>query len=504
MWLHLLHGARPRHMIPLPRPVARMMRLRRAALPILRLGHALREREVMARGLRMPHTLVLLFGMMVAALVATWTLPQGSFERVANDQGRQMVQPGTYQLADERVWLPPTEIVAVVPRALLAAQDIIFFILIVGGAIAVLRATGTIDAVLGATLRRIGHSPGLLITLGMSLFAAGSGAIGIAEEYIPLAALLISLCLAMRMDVMTAMGIMIIGYGIGYGVAVLNPFTVLVAQDIAGLAPTSGWLFRLALFVPFVAIGVHHVWAYARRVQADPAASLMAGIEVKHLPPAEYPPLDGRRLFVLFAAAVTLALIVWGISARGWYLAELSALFLALAMVSGIVGGVGVNGTARRFTEGACELAGTAILIGFARSIALLLEDGQVLDTIVNGLAAPLSSVGSYGAAIGMLLIQTLLNFFMPSGSGQAFATMPIMAPLADVVGISRQVAVLAFQFGDGFSNIIVPTSVVLMSILGIAGIPYDRWFRFVWPLLVKLTAAAALALVIAVAIDWR
>lgn len=454
--------------------------------------------------LRVPHTLVLLFAMMALALASTWLLPQGKYETVDDGKGHAMVVPGTYAQVAERVTLPPTALFTVVPRAMAAAGDIIFFVLLVGGAIAVLRATGMIDAVLGWILKRIGHSPGALIVIGMAVFAAGSGAIGVAEEYIPFAAMLVALCLAMRMDAMTAMGIMIGGYGIGYGVAALNPFTVQVAQSVAGLAPTSGWAFRLALFVPFVAIGVHHVWSYARRVQADPSASLMAGIEPLHPPLTEAPPLDGRRKLVLLLALATLVAMVWGISLQGWYLIELGALFLGLALVAGLVGGLGASGTARHFGAGASELAVTALLIGFARSIALLLEDGQVLHTIVHALSGPLQLVGAHAAAVGMLLIQTVLNLFIPSGSGQAFVTMPIMAPLADLVGISRQTAVLAYQFGDGFSNMIVPTNIVLMSLLGIAGIPYDRWFRFVWPLLLKLTVAAAVALVVAVAIGYQ
>jgi uncharacterized ion transporter superfamily protein YfcC len=453
---------------------------------------------------RVPHTLVLLFAIMVLAWASTWVLPQGRFQTVEDDKGHALVVPGTYAHVDERVQLSPLALFTVVPRALAAAQDIIFFVLIVGGAIAVLRATGMIDAMLGAILRRIGHSPGLLIGIGMAVFAAGSGAIGVAEEYIPFAAMLIALCLAMRMDAITAMGIMVGGYGIGYGVAALNPFTVQVAQGVAGLAPTSGIGFRLALFLPFVAIGVHHVYRYAMRVAADPSQSLMVGIAPVHLPPTEYPPLDGRRLAVFLMVVAVLVLMVWGIIARGWYLVELGALFLGLAVFAGLVGRLGADGTAKRFGEGAAELATTALLIGFARSIALLLEDGQVLHTIVNGLAGPLQMVGAHAAAVGMLLIQTVLNFFIPSGSGQAFVTMPIMAPLGDLVGVSRQTSVLAYQFGDGLSNMIVPTNIVLMSILGIAGIPYDRWLRFIWPLLLKLLAAAAVTMVIAVTIGYQ
>jgi uncharacterized ion transporter superfamily protein YfcC len=456
----------------------------------------------MTRRFRVPDTLVLLFGMMVAALVATWLLPKGAFETHLTEAGRQVVVPGTYAVVEDARSLMPWELVTVVPRALADAGDIIFFVLIVGGAIRVLRATGTIDAVLGAVLRRVGHSPALLIATGMAVFAAGSATLGIAEEYIPLTIVLVSLCVAMRMDAVAAMGIMICGYGIGYGVAVLNPFTVLVAQQVAGLPPASGMGFRLALFVPFLAIGVHHVWRYARRVQADPASSLVHGVEsANHEAAQMHPGMSRRHLVVVLMTLAALAAMVYGIAVLHWYILELGAIFLALAIFAGLAGGLGADGSARRFTEGAAELAGTALLIGFARSIALLLEDGQVLHTIVHGLSTPLQSLGAEFAAVGMLLIQTVINFFIPSGSGQAYVTMPLMAPIGDLVGVSRQAAVLAFQFGDGFANIIVPTNPVLMGILGIAGIPYDRWLRFVAPLMAKLLAAGAVTMVVAVVV---
>jgi uncharacterized ion transporter superfamily protein YfcC len=457
------------------------------------------------RSLRVPHTLVLLFGIMVVALVATWTLPQGAYQTVPGGTGRPLVVPDTYEVADERVVLPPWTLLTVVPRAMADAQAIIFFLLIVGGAIAVLRATGAMDAVLGWILDRVGHSPALLITAGTTVFAAGSATLGASTEYIPFAGLLVALCVAMGMDAMAAIGIMVAGYGIGYGVAVINPYTVIVAQEVSGLRPASGLAFRLALFVPFVAIGVHHVWSYARRVRADASASLLADVpEAQHPAGGDYPSLSGRRLFVVALTGLALAAMVYGIPVRGWYLVELGALWLGLAAVAGLVGGLGLDDTAKRFAAGASDLATVALLVGFARSIALILEDGQVLHTIVHGLSVPLRQVVPEVAAIGMLAVQTLLNFFIPSGSGQAYATMPIMAPLSDVVGVSRQVAVLAYQFGDGFSNMVLPTNIVLMAILGVAGIPYDRWLRFVVPLLVKLTTAAALALVIAVRLGYQ
>jgi uncharacterized ion transporter superfamily protein YfcC len=198
----------------------------------------------------------------------------------------------------------------------------------------------------------------------------------------------------------------------------------------------------------------------------------------------------------LFAFISALGIAVWGIATRGWYLTELGAAFLIMGVVVALIGKIGPSSTAKEFVIGARDLTETALLVGVARGIALIMEDGQILHTIVNALSVPLSSVGAEFAAVGMMFMQTILNLFVPSGSGQAFVTMPLMAPLSDLLGISRQIAVQAFLYGDGFANMIVPTNAVLMGILGMAGVPYDRWFRFCFPLLLKLLGFAALCMV--------
>ncbi len=369
----------------------------------------------------------------------------------------------------------------------------------------VIRSSGALDAALARLLSRFGGQPALLVLIGLLAFGVGSSTIGMAEEYIPLVAILMSLCAGMRMDVVAAAGIMIVGYGISYGTAAINPFTVLVAQEVAGLTPVSGIGFRLAMFLPFMAIGFFHVWRYTQKVRANPGASLVADIDDAQ-PPAvrEVGPLSGRHRVVLLLALAALGLSVWGIFAHGWYLVELGGVFVALAIAAGLASGQGIDNMARAFTLGAAELAGTALMVGFARGIALTLSDGQVLHTIVHTLAEPLTLLGGELAAVGMLMIQSLLNFFIPSGSGQAYVTMPLMAPIADVVGLPRQVAVLAYKMGDGFMNMFVPTNAVLMGILGICGIPYDRWFRFIWPLMVQLMIAGSLTMVIAVMIGYQ
>ncbi len=455
----------------------------------------------MASKLRMPHTLTLLFFMMVAALVATWVIPQGRFQTELTETGREVVVPGTFQVSAERDLLSPLELFTAVPRAFAAAQDIIFFLFIIGGVLAVIRATGTIDALLGRLLERFSSRPTALIFVVIFTFALASSVMGAAGEYIPFVLILVALCRALRMDAMTAVGMIVAGYGIGYGIAAFNQYTIVVAQGIADIPTYSGWPVRLALLVPFVLIGVHHVRGYAKRVQEDPSASLVRDVEIPEAgdPPREYPPMTGAHLLILAGFVAALGTAVWGIATRGWYLNELGAAFVILALFTAVVGRIGPSHTAERFVRGAMDLTETALLVGVARGIALVMEDGQILHTIVYALSLPLSQVGPELAAVGMLGMQTILNLFIPSGSGQAFVTMPLMAPLGDLVGVTRQVSVLAYQFGDGLANMIIPTNAVLMGILGMAGIPYDRWFRFCLPLLLKLMAAAALVMMGAV-----
>jgi uncharacterized ion transporter superfamily protein YfcC len=452
------------------------------------------------RRLRVPHTLVLLFTMIVAALIVTYVLPAGRFERVENEHGRLQVVPGSYEATPEVEPPGPLAVFTAVPRGMEAAAEIIFFVFIIGGAFAVLRGTGAIDAMLGAALRRLGHRPLLLVLGGVILFVAGSATIGMAEEYLPFVPVLVVLALALGYDAVVGVAIVTIGYAVGYGIAMINPFTVLIAQDVAGLPPASGMWFRLALALVFVPLGVHHVWRYATGVKQDPSRSLVADIAPPPMErPHEAPPLTATHKVVLATVVAALALLVWGLTRRGWYLVEMSALFLALTIAIAALARIGPDRTAKFFGEGAAELTVTALLIGFARAIQIVLDDGGVIDTIVHGLSVPLQTLGPELAAVGMFFVQSLTNLFIPSGSGQAYVTMPIMAPLADVIGLPRQIAVLAFQFGDGFTNILVPTNPVIIGILAIAGVPYERWLRFVMPFMLKVWLAGSVALVVAV-----
>jgi len=392
------------------------------------------------RKFKVPHTLVILFSMVVLAQILTYMVPAGSFDRVETESGRMQVVPGSFHLTPDVPAVSPFASLTAIPKGFSGAHEIIFFVFIIGGLFAVLRATGSLEA-------------------GMTLFAFGSATVGFGEEYYPLVPVLVSMCLALGYDRMTAIGIIMVGYGAGYGPAFINPFTTLIAQDIAGLEPASGMWFRLICFAVFVSIGIHHVWTYAKRVKLDPASSLVADIEVPagaaiprtqdatHL--TDLAPMTGVQKRIMAAVGAAMAILIYGMIVWKWGLFEMQGLFAGLVLAIAILARMSPDKTATEFSIGAGSLTSVAILIGVARAIQVVLDEGGVVDTMVYGISVPIQELPSTLSAVGMFFVQSVLNFFIPSGSGQAYVTMPIMAPLADVVGVERQVAVLAFQFGD-------------------------------------------------------
>lgn len=481
--------------------------------------------------LRFPESLVLIFAMIIVAQLAVYVLPAGTYERVEDpESGRMMVVADTYhELTEDE--LPedhfsrspgnflrslPTFLLSV-PKGLEEGADIIFFVFIVGGVIGVIRATGTFDALIGLSLQHLGSKPLVLVAGMTTVFAIGASTIGMAEEYMPFIPILVTMCIAMKLDAMVAMGIVYIGAGVGYGAAALNPFTVMIGQRIAGVPLASGQLFRWTLLSVCLVVGVHHIMRYAARVRRDPGSSLVGDVDYSEgFEMPEDLRLTGRRIVILLALVAGLVLFVYGVrepntagpagentGGWGWYFGELSAIFIALALIAGAVAKLTPNDAARKFCAGAAEMTTTALLIGFARTIEVVLSEGQVIDTVIHGIAGPLRDLGPTLGASGMFAVQCACNFFVPSGSGQAYVTMPIMAPLSDLVGITRQTSVLAYQMGDGFTNMIVPTNALLMGMLGLGRIPYQRWVRFILPLMVKLFLVGAVALAIAVQIEF-
>jgi uncharacterized ion transporter superfamily protein YfcC len=447
-------------------------------------------------------SLVLIFSFIIVAQLLSYAIPHGSFERVPvpDDPGRSVVVAGTYTPLDggDSVVLPPWHFLMAITEGLEAAQGIIFLIFLVGGVIGVLRRSGAIDAALHGAVDRLGKTPWLLIGGCLLLFSIGSFTIGMGEEYVPLVPIIVTMSLAMRMDAIVAMGMVWIPYGIGWGCAGINPFGVLIAQNIANVPLTSGWGFRLAIMFVFLAVAFHHIYRYAMRVQRDPSSSLVAHIDysVGFETPADLR-MSGPRIAVLAIFILGIAGFVYGVSEFHWYIAELNAIFLAIGILAALIARIPAAETSRIFIEGAAAMTPAALLVGFARTIEVVLTDGQIIDTIVHSIAGLLEGLPAEASAIGMLAVQAICNFFIPSGSGQAFVTMPIMSPLATLTGVPQQTAVLAYQFGDGFTNMIVPTSALVMGALALGKVPYGAWFKFVTPLLLKIFALCAVFLVL-------
>jgi uncharacterized ion transporter superfamily protein YfcC len=446
-------------------------------------------------------SLALIFSFIVVAQLLSYVIPHGEFERqpYPDNPNRSMVVGGTYEgvSAEDEVTIAPWHFLLAIPKGMEAGQDIIFLIFLVGGVIAILRKSGAIDAALHGAVARLGKSPWILIAGCLLLFSVGAYTIGMGEEYVPLVPIIVTMSLAMRMDAIVAMGMVWVPYGIGWACAGTNPFGVIIAQNIAGVPLMSGSGARFVMMLAFLGIAFHHLYRYAMRVQRDPSTSLVAHVD--YSTGFEAPDdisMSGQRIAVLAVFILGIIGFVYGAKQFGWYIAELNAVFLGIGIITALISRMSPSDTSQTFLKGAAGMTAAALIVGFARTIEVVLSDGQIIDSIIHGIASLLEGMPAEISAVGMLAVQTVCNFFIPSGSGQAFVTMPIMSPLATLTDVPQQVAVLAYQFGDGFTNMVVPTSALVMGALALGKVPYTAWLRFVGPLLLKIFALAIVFLI--------
>jgi uncharacterized ion transporter superfamily protein YfcC len=481
------------------------------------------------KAFKVPDTALILAAIVVAAAVLTWIIPPGAYERtemsVPGVGTREVVVPGTFRVIEREdrgvisALLHSIGMVFKAPSLGLTdpeAAPIVAFVLLIGGTFAVLQRTGAIDAAMYRLVqlsRQYRILEILLLPVFMTLFSLGGAVFGMAEETVPFVLIFVPLALALGYDSITGAAIPFVGSGVGFAAAFFNPFTVGVAQGIAGVPPFSGAGFRVGLWLVCTALTIAFVSWHAHRVRKDPTKSPTYTIDqAKRLEGLQVGVLETRFTYrhqaVLAIFALGMAVLVWGVlpverGGFGWYITEIAALFVALGVIMGVVGRLGGNGTAGAFMDGVRQLAATAVLIGLARGILIVLKDGQVIDTILHALASSLEGTTAATAAMAMFAAQTAINFFVVSGSGQAALTMPLMAPLADLVGVTRQTAIVAFQMGDGFTNVIIPTNPVLMGVISLAGIPWTQWARWILPLQLLLFGVGLIALMIAASIGY-
>lgn len=457
-----------------------------------------------------PHVYVIVFSLALVTAAATFLLPGGEYQRVrvTVDGGqREVVDPASFRHVPA---VPQSWQVFTAPIVGFGKLwQIIVFIFIVGGAFAILNETQSLTAAIAVLVRKLGSQEFLVIPVIMSLFAFFGAAFGMCEEAIPFVLIFVPLSLALGYDSIVGLSLSFLAAGVGFAAAFLNPFTLQIAQGIAGVPLLSGMGFRIIVFVVAVAITVTWVMVYAARIRKEPQKSPTFEIDAPRrqklsLQLEQHPALTRAQKVVLVLLFVTIGLTIWGAVTRGWFIVELGSLFFAMGIAAGLVAGFSPNRVAEVFLQGAKDMTGAALVVGFAGGILAILEQSRTLDTILHAMASLTGTMHPVFAAWTMYAVQFLLNIAIPSGSTKAALTMPLMAPLADLSGISRQVAVLAYQFGDGFTNMIVPTSGVTVATLELAGVPYSRWFRWLLPLQLAFVAFSLLFLAIAVMLGWQ
>jgi uncharacterized ion transporter superfamily protein YfcC len=389
----------------------------------------------------------------------------------------------------------PFEALIAIPKGMIDAADVIFLVFLVGASFTVVDQTGVLRRSVDSLVRRLHGRTMVVIPLLSVLFATGGVLINMQEEFIAIIPALLILTRRMGFHPLVAAAVSLGAAAVGAAFSPLNPFQVGIAQKLAQLPLLSGWAFRVVFLAVALVIWIWGTLRFAAATRVAPEA-VAEGV------PAER--FTGRDTVVLLLVLVTFAVYIFGILRLDWGFNEMSALFFAMGVAAGLMGRLGVGGTVEAYIEGFRAMAFAGLLIGFARAIFIVLEQGRIVDTIVHGLVTPIGSLPLILSAFGMMVAHVLIHFPVPSVSGQAVLTMPVLVPASDLLGLSRQVTVLAYQYGAGLTELIAPTNGALMAILIAAGVRYERWMRFVIPLFLALFALGMVAVTLAILTGLR
>ncbi len=462
---------------------------------------------------RFPTAYTILFALIVFVAALTWIIPAGQYERIEDAAvGRAVAVAGTYAEVESNPQGPVDVLLAPIagfydPDSYAAnAIDVALFVLFLGGFLGVVNATGAIDTGIRAAMTKMRGREIWMIPILMTLFALGGTTYGMAEETLAFYAILIPVMIAAGYDAVTGVSVILIGAGIGVLGSTINPFATVIASDAAGIPFTDGIMLRLMLLSGGLAICAAYVMRYAHRVQADPSRSVVARQMAAH-----------RRLFIqdeasggvddalsttqkiiLVLFALTFVVMIWGVASQDWWMAQMGGLFLGAAIVTGLVARLGEKRLTGSFVDGARDLLGVALVIGLARGIVVIMENGLIADTILHAAEGSLGGLGELAFINVMFWIEVGMSFFVPSSSGLAVLSMPILAPLADFAGVSRALVVTAFQSANGLVNLVNPTFAVVIGGLAIGRVSYDRWLVFIWPLMLILTVFISVCISVA------
>ena len=417
-------------------------------------------------GVKVPGTYTIIFAMILLSALLTWFVPGGEYVKG---------EEGTLSYRDVESVPQFFGVFTALYHGFVKQSGIIIFILIVGGSFWLLNSTGAISVGIGRFIRSVGRYHKVVLVAITLLFSLAGAIFGMSEETIPFVGIVVPLVVSMGYDAFLGMLIVYVAANVGFSSAFLNPFTVGIAQEMAELPLFSGMEYRLFCWAILTLLLILFVLFYAKSVYKAPQTAAEQQIF------AAPQPMSAAQKIILLILFATIVLLVVGVTLWGWYMAEISGLFLAMGIVSGIVAGYDSGRISSEMIAGAKDILSSALVVGLASGIIVILQEGRIIDSILNSLQAALNNAGGEWSLSAMYGIQALINTIIPSATAKAAITIPIMAPFSDMVGVSRQAMVLAFQFGDGFTNMITPTSGVLIASLSMARITYSDWVRKIW-----------------------
>ena len=430
------------------------------------------------RKLRIPNTYVIIGAIILLCAVATWFVPGGQY--VKTEDGAL-----TYERIDHAPQV--LQVFSAIYHGFVKQAGIIVFILVVGGAFWLLNATGAVSAGISRFIARVGKRDKWVLVALTVLFSLAGAVFGMSEETIPFVGIVVPLAVSMGYDAFMGMLIVYVAANVGFSSAFLNPFTIGIAQGMADLPLFSGMEYRIGCWALLTLLLCLFVVLYARKTRKHPAQAVDNAAKET---------LTRRQTWILLVLLLTVVLLIVGVTVWEWYLPEITGLFLAMGIVTGLIAGFSANKIAEELLAGAKDILSAALVVGFASGIIVILQDGHIVDSILHAMQEGLDGTGPLASLSAMYGIQALINFIIPSATAKAAITIPIMAPFSDLVGVSRQAMVLAFQFGDGFTNMVTPTSGVLIAALAMARIPYTKWVKWVWKMVVVLLVLGFLLLI--------
>ena len=452
-----------------------------------------------------PHTFVILVAIIIIAAIATYLIPAGEFTRFKDAAtGKTLVEAGSYHRIASNP-LNPLLIPSAIYTGIVKSASTITFMLIIGGAFEVITSTGALTALCKKLSKTFSKHKYAVIPVFLTLFSIFGFTMGMSSEVMIFVPIGITLALFLGLDKVTGTAMIALGAAVGFTAGILNPFNVGVAQDIAELQLFSGMAYRIVILVILLAATSAYIIIYAKKVAANPEKSVIYGIQED----TEYTfedvsdSISKSQIAVLVIMAAGFGILIYGLSKKGWYFEEMSGVFIFMGIACGLVSGYGPSRIAKEFGNGAKGIVVGCLIIGIARTVEVILSDAKILDTIVYGIVNIVNVMPGSIKAVGMFICQSLINCVIVSGTGQAAVTMPLMVPVSDLVGISRQTAVLAFQLGDGFSNSVLPMSSSLMGYLAVSKIPYSKWLKFMMPLFLIWTALGCLFMLGALIIGY-